>query len=121
MIDLDTLASAEFCYLTTVGRVSGRLHTIEIWFALRGATALLLAGSHTSDWVQNIAANPAVTLRIGERVFEGCGRLVADHGEDQAARDLMFAKYQPGSAGDLREWQREALSVAIDLDARAAG
>jgi hypothetical protein len=28
------LADEEFCYLTTTGRVTGRPHEIEIWFAL---------------------------------------------------------------------------------------
>jgi hypothetical protein len=34
---MDDDASQAFCYLTTTGRVSGRPHTIEIWFARRGA------------------------------------------------------------------------------------
>ena len=35
-IDIDQLKDKDFCYLTTTGRVSGRQHTIEIWFALEG-------------------------------------------------------------------------------------
>ena len=31
------------CYLTTTGRVSGRPHTIEIWFALQDRTLYLFA------------------------------------------------------------------------------
>jgi hypothetical protein len=33
---MDDPGAEPFCYLTTVGRVSGRPHTIEIWFALDG-------------------------------------------------------------------------------------
>ncbi len=50
--DLHALAHLEFGYLTTVGRVTGRLHTIEIWFALHDRTVYMLAGDHASDWVR---------------------------------------------------------------------
>ena len=42
--DLDTLADEDFCYLTTVGRVTGRPHEIEIWFAIEGQTLYMLSG-----------------------------------------------------------------------------
>jgi len=29
-----------FCYLTTTGRRTGRLHTIEMWFALEEARSI---------------------------------------------------------------------------------
>lgn len=35
---LASLASEAFCYLATTGWISGRPHTIEIWFALDGST-----------------------------------------------------------------------------------
>src|SRR5438128_3103033 len=55
MDDLSTLATEPFCYLTTIGRGSGRPHTIEIWFALHGATVYLLSGGgEGSDWVKNL-------------------------------------------------------------------
>ena len=31
------LAGETYCYLTTTGRVTGKPHTIEIWFALEQA------------------------------------------------------------------------------------
>ena len=42
---LAEVADADFCYLTTTGRVSGRPHTIEIWFAVQGDAIYLMAGS----------------------------------------------------------------------------
>ena len=38
------LADEQFCYLTTRGRISGRAHRIEIWFALDAATLYMLSG-----------------------------------------------------------------------------
>jgi hypothetical protein len=60
------LAGEECCYLTTVGRRTGKEHTIEIWFAIRGPTVYMLAGDgQRSDWVRNLARTPEVSLRIG--------------------------------------------------------
>src|SRR4029453_632468 len=57
-----------FCYLTAAGRVSGRPHTIEIWFAMRGRTLYLLSGGgDRSDWVRNLLRRPEVTVRLGRR------------------------------------------------------
>ena len=60
------MESPAFCYLTTRGRVTGRPHTIEIWFVVMGESAYLMAGGRDrADWVRNLAADPAVTLRVG--------------------------------------------------------
>lgn len=38
MAPFERLAAESVAYLTTTGRVSGKPHAIEIWFALDGAT-----------------------------------------------------------------------------------
>ena len=105
-----------FCYVTTLGRVSGRRHTIEIWFAFHSATAYMLSGGgRASDWVRNLEKTPEVTVRIGGREFIGRARVVTAPDESHLARELVFAKYQPGYGGDLSGWRNRALPVAIDL------
>jgi hypothetical protein len=48
-------ADADFCYLTTTGRVTGQPRTIEIWFALHGRILYMLAGGgRNAQWVQNL-------------------------------------------------------------------
>jgi hypothetical protein len=48
-------AGEPYCYLTTTGRVSGRPHQIEIWFAIDGGTLYMLSGGgERSDWVKNL-------------------------------------------------------------------
>jgi deazaflavin-dependent oxidoreductase (nitroreductase family) len=119
---VDELDQEQFCYLTTTGRVSGRPHTIEIWFARRGATLYLLSGGgDRSDWVRNLRADPAVAVRVGGRGFRARARVVEDGGEDELARRLVSGKYQPGYGGDLSGWRRAALPVAVDLEAEADG
>ena len=111
--------SPAFCYLTTRGRRTGRPHTIEIWFVAVGSTAYLMAGGRDrSDWVRNLMAGPAVTLRVGEDSWAAQGRVVEDGtGEDTEARRLMLAKYSTPGTGDLDSWGRSALVVAIDVPA----
>lgn len=109
-------ADHDFCYLTTTGRVSGRPHTIEIWFALSGHTAYLLAGGgESADWVKNARRNPRVTLRLGGREHNGTARVVTAPDEDALARRLVVDKYQPREEDDLSAWGRTALPVAVDL------
>lgn len=112
----EQFADESFCYLTTRGRVTGKARTIEIWFGLRGDTAYLLSGGrHRSDWVQNIVASRDVTLRVGDRVFEGQARIVTDPDEERMARDLLLTKYRSRYGGDLSGWRERALPVAVDL------
>lgn len=113
--DLRALADEDFCYLTTVGRVTGRPHEIEIWFALDDQTLYMLSGGRDrSDWVKNLERNPKVAVRIGDESFEGRARVVEDAEEDELARRLLVEKYErrPGS---LSNWRRAALPVAVDL------
>src|SRR5215208_1099137 len=70
--DLCALVSEDFCYLTTTGRLTGRPHEIEIWFALvpeRRALYMLSGGGDRSDWVKNLRRYPDVEVRIGGSVL----------------------------------------------------
>ena len=114
--NIENLADEDFCYLTTIGRVSGRPHTIEIWFALHGHTLYMLSGGmDRSDWVKNALRLSDVTIRMKARIIAGKARLVKDAEEDALARRLLFEKYEKSSQDDLTEWSRTALPVAVDL------
>jgi deazaflavin-dependent oxidoreductase (nitroreductase family) len=113
--DLGALANEDFCYLTTTGRVTGRPHEIEIWFALDGKTLYMLSGGRDrSDWVKNLQRTPQITVHIGDERFEGYARVVEDAGEDELARRLLVDKYE-SRPGSLSNWRRTALPVAVDL------
>lgn len=114
------LATQAFCYLTTTGRVTGKPHEIEIWFALHGNTAYMMNGdtNHaggSADWVRNLRKQPAVRLRIAGHSFEATARVVTDPEEDALARSLIREKYPPTSPDDSTWWGYIALPVAIDL------
>jgi deazaflavin-dependent oxidoreductase (nitroreductase family) len=102
--------------VTTRGRVTGRPHEIEIWFAALGSTLYVLAGGgEASDWVRNMRADPTVTVRVREMTYRARGRVIDDAREERRARDLVFAKYQAGYGSDLTGWRERALPVALDV------
>lgn len=111
------LASEEFCYLTTTGRVTGNPHEIEIWFGMKGDSLYILSGGgHKSDWVKNLMKNPNVTVRIGTNRFTSTGRLVQSADEESSARTLLADKYnERESDGSLSEWAQTALVVALEI------
>jgi deazaflavin-dependent oxidoreductase (nitroreductase family) len=120
MTDIEKLAGEQYCYLTTTGRVSGRPHEIEIWFGLSGRTLYMLSGGgERSDWVRNLLRKPAVTVRIASTPLRGAARVVEPATtEDRRARRLLLRKYQPLYEGDLADWSRNALPVAVDIEVR---
>lgn len=111
----DSLAAESYCYITTAGRVTGKPHTVEIWFALVGSTSYVLAGSgHGADFVKNAKRQPDVSVRIADQQFSATARTSVQGDEESNARRLVYDKYAP-SYSDLDEWRDTALVVAFDL------
>ena len=120
-------AGEQFCYLTTTGRVTGKPHEVEIWFAYPpdpGRTLYMMAGGRDrADWVQNLRREPAVAIRIGEDTYRARARVVEPGSpEDMVARRALCGKYQGWREGQpLSEWGRTALPVAFDLEVMGDG
>jgi deazaflavin-dependent oxidoreductase (nitroreductase family) len=113
--DHDALGDLDHCYVTTTGRHSGQPHRIEIWFALADGVAYLLSGGgERSDWVRNLTISPDVVLEIGGERRTTKARIVADPDEDALARRIVAEKYRPRHQGDLADWGRTSLPIAID-------
>jgi deazaflavin-dependent oxidoreductase (nitroreductase family) len=116
-----TLGNEDYCYLTTTGRITGKPHEIEIWFALVGNTAYLMNGDSKhpaghGDWVRNLRKQPACTLRIAGTTYDATARFVIDPAEDAGVRRLLVEKYATPER-PLKEWERIALPVAIEIQA----
>jgi deazaflavin-dependent oxidoreductase (nitroreductase family) len=122
---IEALAGEQFCYLTTIGRVSGRPHQIEIWFATNakpnarhdaGRVYLLSEPGEHADWVKNLRKEPSVPLRIGSLTFDAQARVASWGHEDQLARQLIVAKYEGWHAGEpLSDWALTATPVVIEV------
>jgi len=93
--------------LTTVGRVTGREHTRTLKAVMHGGRIYFSRHRPDSDWFKNVVKNPAVTVRLGGRRFEGSASVVTDEG---LARRISELKY-PGEAR-ARE-RRVAVEVSL--------
>ena len=75
-------------------------------------------GRDAADWVRNLRAEPAVSVRVGRDgpPRRATARLVeAGTDEDASARRLLLEKYQSPGSRDLESWGRHALVVALDV------
>lgn len=77
-----------------------RPHSVNTWFLIRAGeiyfpTSMILGPTDPSkrSWVQHVAEDPRVRMRIGRRVFEGRAQKMSV-GDDQAAvREALEARY----------------------------
>ena len=112
---LNAIASTEYAYLTTTGRKSGNPHRIEIWFGVSdGRIYLKSGGREKSDWVQNLIAQPQVTIEIGNETVRGFATILEEGSDaDRTARMLLVQKYQ--KKDELKGWGENSLAIAIDV------
>jgi deazaflavin-dependent oxidoreductase (nitroreductase family) len=86
-VTFENLAGEQVLHLTTVGRVTGRPHEIEIWFVLcREKFYLLAERREATGWVKNIRRSPKVSVRIREREIEAVAK-VLDYRADRQLWD----------------------------------
>jgi hypothetical protein len=57
---------------------------------------------------------PEVVIQIGDERRTTTARVVTDPAEDALARRVVLEKYRPRHRGDLAEWGRTSLPVAVD-------
>jgi deazaflavin-dependent oxidoreductase (nitroreductase family) len=119
----DELAALPYCYLETIGRVTGRPHRVEMWFAADPERAVLYAmsgGRAASDWVLNLRREPRVRIWLGGQWLGATGREIEGSADEPLVRRLLAAKYQGWSEGrPLSSWARNSLPVALELDGPA--
>jgi N-acetylglutamate synthase-like GNAT family acetyltransferase len=104
-----------YAYLTTRGRVTGRMHRIEIWFVRIGVTVYILNGGGRSHWVKNARTTPQVTIEIGTKKFKAHARAPRDVTEDGVARRMLCDKYASTEKG-LADFTEASSTVVIAFD-----
>lgn len=113
----ESVAGEAYCYFTTIGRVTGNPHEIEIWFGLNNDTLYLMSGDGKSDWVKNLRKNADVTVRVADVTYAARARIVDDETEEMLARNMLADKYnERESDGSLDEWAATALVVGVDVN-----
>lgn len=111
-IDLSPFEKEEYCYLTTLGRVTGKPHEIEIWFVVHESALYIMSGNmEKSDWVKNLLKEPNVSIRIAGQTFSALAALVDDKTLESIVRLKMANKYNEKEGDELSEWAQTALVV----------
>jgi deazaflavin-dependent oxidoreductase (nitroreductase family) len=91
----------QFLYLTTVGRKTGLLRQIEIWFVRSGDRLYILAEHYDrTQWVKNIRRQPRVRVRLGAQEFDATARVLdreRDAADWRTAQRLSQDKYGWGA------------------------
>ena len=74
---LADLGSEQYCYLTTIGRVSGQPRTVELWFVEHDGKLYAVSGMpQRTNWVRNLVQSPEVSIRIGKVTLRATARVL---------------------------------------------
>lgn len=92
--DLEKIADHSTVEITTIGRKSGKSHSIPIWFVYEQGHFYIQSGREgKSDWYQNLKKNPQITLKIETLSFTGKANFIDDDKETERIHDLFRSKY----------------------------
>jgi deazaflavin-dependent oxidoreductase (nitroreductase family) len=79
--------------LTHYGRKSGRPYEVTIWYLVDDGRLYLASANADRSWVRNVKARPAISLRVGDEVFNGDVREITDRQERAKVTGLVERKY----------------------------
>ncbi len=113
-IDTIGVTNEKYIYLTTIGRVTGNLHTVELWFAIvQGKIYLSHEGSYT-DWMRNIIKNDHIVCRIKDIQFKGKACIFKKGKMFEVGKHALYLKYY-GKASEniISDWFSESTIIEI--------
>jgi len=79
--------------LTTLGRKTGKRHTVTTWFLVDGRTVYLTTLRLQRDWPRNLVKNGHVELDINGTVFKGRATQIVDAERLAHVKALLCQKY----------------------------
>jgi deazaflavin-dependent oxidoreductase (nitroreductase family) len=81
--------------LTHYGRKSGRPYEVTIWYLVDNDNGrlYLVSANANRNWVRNVKVRPAISLRVGDEVFNGNVRVIIDKQERDQVNGLTLRKY----------------------------
>jgi len=116
MCSIDTIGvnNEKYIYLTTIGRVTENLHTVELWFAIaQGKIYLSHEGSYT-DWMRNIIKDDRIEFRIRDIQFNGRARIVKKGKVFEVGKHVLYFKYYGKASEDIIcDWFSESTVIEI--------
>ncbi|HKM51179.1 MAG TPA: nitroreductase/quinone reductase family protein [Candidatus Bathyarchaeia archaeon] len=114
--DLNKSGPQKLIHLTTRGRKTGKLHTVELWFSLNGGKVYLSHEGEETDWMKNIRADEKVAFEIGGRRFNGRARHLEDLTEEaETAKVGLYEKYYGKASKEvIKDWFSLSKLVSIE-------
>ncbi|HXW91456.1 MAG TPA: nitroreductase family deazaflavin-dependent oxidoreductase [Terriglobales bacterium] len=76
-------------YLTTRGRKTGFPREIEIWFTSRHGRYYVIAEYPSSQWVQNLRADPRAQVRLGSKKILAQARVLSAEAEPDLYHEIQ--------------------------------
>jgi hypothetical protein len=112
--NLSDIAQDKYLYLTTVGRVTGRCHTVELWFAACERCIYLSHEGLPTDWMKNLCQHEQVEFMVGGKRFTGLARIITDiNAFDRGKRALYYKYYGSAQAAIIDDWFSESSVIEI--------
>ena len=90
---LGALSTQSTLRLTTIGRNTGRRHTVTVWFLVDSGTVYLVTLKLKRDWPRNVIKNGAVELDIAGNVFNGHAKPITNAKQVGRVKTLLSRKY----------------------------
>jgi len=111
---MQLLRSEKLAYVTTVGRKTGRPHTVEVWFAFAGGRIFLSHEGRHTDWMRNIVQTNRVRVRIGRLDLAAVARILSEGDSKELGETALYEKYYgPAPKMTIDDWFE--LSTVIEL------
>ena len=79
--------------LTTIGRKTGKRHTVTVWFLVDGETVYLLTLKMKRHWPRNVLKNGHVELNVADEVLKGRAKRITDAKRLAHVKTLLAKKY----------------------------
>jgi len=112
--DLEPLKKEQFAYLTTIGRKTRKLHTVELWFALADGKIYLSHEGATTDWMRNITSNNRVGVKVGVAKLAAEAAVLEGGIAVKVGQRALYEKYYgPAAEATIDDWFE--LSKIIEL------
>ena len=87
------VAGKQTTRLAHYGRKTGKPHEVTIWFVLDDERLYVGTANVNRQWVRNVHKTPQIKLSIGDEIFEGTARFLADRAEHERAMAAIRRKY----------------------------
>jgi deazaflavin-dependent oxidoreductase (nitroreductase family) len=112
--DLESFKKEQLAHLTTIGRKSGRSHTVELWFALADGKIYLSHEGAAADWMKNITNNGRVSIKVGSVTLDAEAAILSSGTVIKVGQRSLYEKYYGrASEAAIDDWFE--LSKIIEL------